>query len=154
MLNIAFVCTGNICRSVMAEEYLKKRIGDLQKQTDIKVFSCGIKALDGEEATQKTKQSMKKYGLDIQSHQAVNIKNINIDNMDYIICMTKAHKDKIISLYPKVCKKIFILKELVSKEKYADIDNPWGHSINVYEKAAKEIVENVDKLIERILKEV
>ena len=86
----------------------------------------------------------------MNQHIAKSIDEVNIVEYDLIITLTSYHKICIESLYPNVKNKVFTLKEYVSpEEKYKDIDDPWGFGLDIYKSCAKEIVENIDKLIEK-----
>ena len=85
MMKIMFICTGNICRSAMAEKLLKKK-ADEKKRTDIEVYSCGVYAPNGDISTYEAKEVMKdEYDIDMINHRATNITNSNIKGMDLII---------------------------------------------------------------------
>lgn len=146
-----FVCTGNICRSPMAHGYMQKRVKDLKKENEYIISSCGTNAIPGESATYNAIKSMQKYDVDISKHRATHIDDIDIKNYDLIFALTENHKKIIISKYPSLADKVFTLKEYVnSKEKYKNIDDPWGLDLSVYNATAKEIVENIDKVLEMI----
>ena len=64
--------------------------------------------------------------------------------------MTNQHKKVVLEMFPKLQGKTYTLKEYVNKEVvYKDVDDPWGYSLEIYEECAKEIVENIDKLLEK-----
>lgn len=149
--SIMFVCTGNICRSPMAHGYMQKRVYDLKKENEYMISSCGTNAIGGESATYNAIKAMQNYKVDISKHRATNIEDSNIENYDLIITLTENHKRIILDKYPSLINKTFTLKEYVNnKDKYKNIDDPWGLDINVYNSTAKEIVENVDKILEII----
>ena len=146
MKKIMFVCTGNTCRSAMAEGFLKDII--TKNNLDIQSYSCGIYAQDGEEATNNTIQVMKEYNIDMTNHRATNIRNSNINEMDLILCATKGHKDILMQIYPSLKEKIYTLKEYVGNNKEnIDISDPWGNNLETYKKCAQEIKECIEKLI-------
>lgn len=149
--SIMFICTGNVCRSPMAHAYLQKKIYDLNKENEYIISSCGTQAVQGQSATDNAIKSMEKYGINLMKHRATNIENSDILNYDLIFALTKNHKKQILEIYPSIKDKVFVLKEYINKEeKYIDIDDPWGLDINVYDATAKDIVENVDKLLTMI----
>lgn len=151
MIKIMFVCSGNICRSPMAHYYMQKKVKDLKLENRFLISSCGIYAYSGEKATSNAIIAMKDYCVDLEKHRATNIFDTNIVEYDYIITLTKLHKSQIEFNFPKLKGKIFTLKEFVNEEiMYIDIDDPWGLNLEVYKNCAKEIVENVDKLVEKI----
>lgn len=152
MKHIMFVCTGNICRSAMAEVLLKHKIKGKQIEKELNICSSGISAYNKDIPTDEAIKVMKEeYDVDLSNHEATNIRNSNIKNMDLILVMTKAHKLVLLSLYPKLSDKIYILKEYVRyKDENIDVDDPYGYGYNTYIKCAKEIDECLDLLISLI----
>lgn len=151
MKNIMFVCTGNICRSAMAHGYMQYKINNEYDKNNFLISSCGTHAINGEKSTNNAILAMKEYSVDLSNHRSTNVRDIDIENYDLILCMTTQHKENIIYLYPKLKGKVYTLKEYVdNNDEYKNIDDPWGFDINVYKDCAKEIVDNVDKLIEKI----
>lgn len=135
----------------MAHGYMQKKVYDFKKENDYMISSCGTNAINGESATYNAIKAMQKYGVDISKHRATHIEDSNIKDYDLIFTLTENHKRIILEKYPSLNNKVFTLKEYVNtKEKYKNIDDPWGLDINVYNSTAKEIVESVDKILEMI----
>lgn len=150
MKKIIFICTGNICRSPMANHYMQKKVKDLGKSDQYIIDSCGTYAVSGEMATKNAIEAMKVYGVNMENHRAKSIQELDLNEYDLIIGLTTTHKIAVQSLYPHISKKVYTLKEYANpEEKYIDIDDPWGLSMQVYDSCAKEIVNNVDSLIEK-----
>lgn len=148
MISIMFVCSGNICRSPMAHYYMQKRVYEIGMEDNYCINSCGTHAFNGQKATDDAIYTISKYSVNLLKHRATNIQDSNIEEVDYIICMTRMHSDYVIEKYPNLKDKVYILKEMVLDNKeYIDIDDPWGLDLKVYSGCAKEIVEAVDKLI-------
>ena len=152
-MKIMFICTGNICRSAMAEWLLKQKIKD-EKIEGIEVYSCGIYAQDGDIPTYEAKRVMQEeYGIDISGHRATNIKNAKIKEMDLILCATASHKMAVIEMYPKLKNKVYTMKEYVKyNRKYhdkIDIKDPWGYDIETYRSCVAEIEECVNGILEK-----
>ncbi|MDD2376588.1 MAG: low molecular weight protein arginine phosphatase [Clostridia bacterium] len=153
MKSIMFICTGNICRSPMAHAYMQKKLYDLKKENEYMISSCGTNAIQGQCATDNAIEVMKKYDIDLTRHRATSLEYSNILDYDLILVLTDNHKRQILQVYPSLNDNIFTLKEYVNnKEKYKDIDDPWGLDINVYKATAKNIVENINKLLEMLLR--
>ena len=152
MKSVMFVCTGNICRSAMAHHYLQKRLYDLNREDEIAVSSCGTSVWYGERPTREGIAVMDEYNVDLRKHLPTSMYDADLENTDLILCMTEDHKESIIAAFPKYKDKVFTLREYVygEDEPKKSISDPWGYEMQVYETCAKEIVECVDKLLEKI----
>lgn len=151
-MKIMFVCTGNICRSAMADAYAKKIVEE--NNLNIEVFSAGTYASTGEQASFNSIEVMKDYNVNLNNHTATNIADSNINQMDLILCATMSHKLFIKHYYPHLANKIFTIKEYAEMSKSpedTDISDPWGYDINVYRICAAEICLCVDKIIKKII---
>ena len=147
-MKIMFICTGNICRSAMAEGMMKKLAKD--NKLDLDICSCGIYAEDGDYATYNAIETAKYYDVNIEEHRATNIKNSKIEEMDIILCATESHKETVLYLYPKLKEKVFTMKEYAKLDKNGqdmDIKDPWGYDMNVYQNCAEEIEICLEKII-------
>ena len=147
-----FICTGNICRSAMAHWLFVKKIEESNLK-DIKVYSSGIHAEDGDISTYNAIEVMKEYDIDLKKHKAVNIRNSNIKKMDLILCMTKSHKLAIYDIYPDLKDKVYTLKEYVKYDdigKDIDIRDPWGYDIETYRFCLAEIDKCLDILLNKL----
>lgn len=152
MKKIMFICTGNICRSAMAEGMFKKILKD-KGIKDVAVCSAGIYAETGAYATDEAIEAAKElYDVDILKHRATNIRDSKIEDMDVILCATYMHKLTITSIYPQLTDKVFTMKEYAYGKDTADKDikDPWGCSLQVYRNCAKEIYEVLINIANKI----
>ena len=149
MKKIMFICTGNICRSAMADALMKKMAKDKNKEID--VYSCGIFAQDGDMPTYNAIEAMKEYNVELKNHKATNIRNSKIEDMDIILCATVSHKNNVISMYPELTNKIYTIKEYAGFDKNdLDIPDPWGYDIETYRFCASTINKCLEKIIDKI----
>lgn len=152
-MNILFVCTGNTCRSPMAEGIFISLLKD-NNIDNINVSSAGISAFEGDSANEKAIYTLKNKGIDIESHMSRQLTKDIIENSNLILTMTKAHKRMILNALPEYSNKVFTIKEYVyinNNEdltgKNLDIADPFGLDYNFYEKCAEEIEEYLQKII-------
>ena len=153
-MKIMFICTGNICRSAMAEWMLKKKLKDL-KRNDIEVYSSGIYAQNGDIPTYEAETVMQdEYEIDISKHRATNIRNSKIREMDLVLCATISHKIAVLDIYPELEGKVFTMKEYVGyNREYHDkinIKDPWGYDIETYRSCVSEIDECIELLLKKL----
>lgn len=136
MIKICFVCTGNTCRSVMAERIMKKKLKESAIK-DIKVSSRGIYA-SGENISDNAKQTLK--NMKISSANRKSVKLGKIDNNTLYVTMTEKQKSML------SCHNSLSFKSLLGYE----IVDPYGQDMDVYTKVAKELESGVDALLKKI----
>ncbi|WP_024832945.1 low molecular weight protein arginine phosphatase [Ruminiclostridium josui] len=154
-IKIIFVCTGNTCRSCMAEGLMKEALKDLKDSPRIIATSRGISAFDGDPASGHSVKAMKNlWDIDISSHKAKILTNTDAEQADLILTMTRQHRDIIKRLYPQKKDQVFTLKEYVYPDlnpdgSAADISDPYGMSYDVYEACAKELHECIKLILSK-----
>jgi protein-tyrosine phosphatase len=112
MPSILVVCTGNICRSPIAEGFLRHLLGS-RGAAAIDVSSAGTSGWDGAPATDEAVQAELQRGIDISSHRARRLHPTHVLQADLVIGMTTMHRDRAVDMVPEVRDRSFTLKELV-----------------------------------------
>jgi protein-tyrosine-phosphatase len=124
-----------------------------ENNLNINIFSAGIYALKGEHASYNSVAVMKEYDVDIVTHTATPIEEIDINNMDIILCATNNHKRQLINQYPSASKKVYTFKEYAELDNNGediDIKDPWGNDMNTFRMCAAEISYCIDKIMKKI----
>ncbi|MEH7222181.1 low molecular weight protein arginine phosphatase [Bacillus sp. JJ1566] len=139
MIHVLFVCTGNTCRSPMAEAILRKRCGE-----NIEVKSAGIFAGEGTPASPNTAQVLQEKGMECQHSSSLLTQDL-IEWATCILTMTSHHKQAILYSFPQSGDKVFTLKEYVDGS--GDVSDPFGGPIEIY----RETYAELEPLIEQVL---
>ncbi|MBS4175413.1 low molecular weight protein arginine phosphatase [Bacillus sp. FJAT-49736] len=144
-MNILFICTGNTCRSPMAEAILKNK-----KLDDIKVRSAGIFASNGSNAAENALKVLQENNIHHQ-HTSKMLTQEDIIWADYIFTMTEGHKELIVDQHPFIADKTFTLKEFVYNSKIdTDVSDPYGGNVDVYRETYKELEELIKEMLKKI----
>jgi protein-tyrosine-phosphatase len=149
---ILLVCTGNSCRSVMAEGVLKKYLKELGK-SDIEVMSAGIHAIDGMGPTRETIDVMSGEGIDVSGFRSKALTEALIKKADLILVMAGHHMDDIITRAPDAASKVHILKQFGIKCETAacedmDIADPIGMDKSFYEEVFLAIKKEMKRIVQ------
>ena len=151
--SILFICTGNSCRSVMAEGLARKSLYEVGKD-GIEVSSAGMRALGGLAPTSETIQVMNEEGIDVADYKSRSMTPEMIKKADLIIAMEPVHKDEILRLVPAAASKTFLLKEYKCRSKIPDsgfsVHDPIGKSIDEYRITRDEIKREVGRIADSL----
>ena len=172
-MNIVFVCTGNLCRSPMAEALLRHELVE-RGCTGVQVSSTGTWAYDGSPAMPETVQLLAKEGIDLKSHRSRAVEVDELRAADLIVAMTSVHLRELEMTAPDVMGKTRLLKELVEIEaddlgegarpqerlmallagtrpeprRSLEVDDPIGLPLAAYERCIRELREGVAVLVD------
>ena len=137
MKKIMFICSGNTCRSPLAEGLFKKYLKE-NNITDIDVGSAGVGAFAGDGVSINSILVANNRGVDISSHRARNINPEHILTTDLFFCMSDSHKQ--------------VLSRHCNEEKIVvlNVADPYGRPIEVYEECAKQLESQFPAILERI----
>ncbi|HRY47200.1 MAG TPA: ribose 5-phosphate isomerase B [Candidatus Paceibacterota bacterium] len=146
MKTILFVCTGNICRSPMAEALFRHMI---QGHGEYRVLSAGLGAADGQPPSAHAVRALMEFGIDMSHQRSRQLTRGLVDEADFIFGMTRGHADAIILMHPQAMEKVFLLREFdPSVEEFEkDIADPIGGSYEVYLECRQQIQQGVFSII-------
>ena len=143
-----FVCTGNSCRSPMAEGMFRKYLAEkLQCEVDYldrmgyKMFSAGVMNMAGLPASAEAIAACAAKGIDIEAHKSRTLSQQLVEDCDFIFAMGRMHRERVTALSPEAANKCVLLAE--NKE----IPDPIGQPQQVYNSCAELIEEAVKKRI-------
>jgi glycine hydroxymethyltransferase len=146
MKTILFICTGNICRSPMAEGIFRQAV---QGRGNYRVGSAGLGAMEGQPPSAHAVEAVKELGIDISNQRSRMLSPSLVAQADYIFGMTHSHVDTVMLLYPQAAEKTFLLREfddtLDPFEK--DISDPIGGSYEIYMNCRDQIEQGIVSLL-------
>ena len=149
MKTVLFVCTGNICRSPMAEGLFRHAT---KGRGEYRVLSAGVGAVDGLPPSENAVRALREIGIDISQQRSRMLSADVVRQADFIFGMTHSHVDAVLLLYPQAAEKTFLLREfdetLDSFEN--DIPDPIGGSVEVYQNCRDQIEQGIASMLKFI----
>ena len=138
MKSVLFVCTGNICRSPIAEGLFRRLLGN---RKDIDVASAGVHAVRGQPPSLYAVEVCEEDGVDIRNLRSQPLTAALVDQATHIFAMTGAHVETIHMLFPHGAEKTFLLREFEEPGAtvWRDVPDPIGLGRDVYEVCARTI---------------
>ncbi len=140
---LIFVCTGNTCRSPMAEAIYR----NLEKVSDMKVCSRGLVVLFSEPINPKSEIVLKKHDLELNNHMAKGLKASDIEENTLILTMTASQRKKVLELYPELTE-VYTIKEFAGE--MGDVVDPYGGTLMDYEECYIELGRLVKKTVYKL----
>ena len=140
-LIVLFVCTGNTCRSPMAEALcrllLAQRLGCRPEEVEdrgVAVLSAGVAAGVGAKASSQAVEVMAEAGADLRKHASRQVDETLVKQADYILCMTRSHHRVLASQWPQLADRMHLICR-----GGGDVADPVGGSVDEYRRCAAQI---------------
>lgn len=147
MLRILIVCTGNTCRSPMAEALLSAKVQAAGLGDKIKVLSAGLAAFGESAASLHAREVMARRGLNLGGHRSRQLSPEFLKTADVVLTMTAAHKRAVASMAPAAAK-VYTLAEYAGED--GDVIDPFGGDAAIYESCAVELERLLAKIWDKI----
>lgn len=142
-MRIIMICTGNICRSPMAEAFMHEELK--KRGVEAEVSSAGIYAGDGSAASYEAVEVMREYGIDLAGHRSRALRPEHLQDA-LVLCMTGGHLRSVMQLAPDAS--AWTIGEYAGTGE--DIADPYGCGIAIYRRCAAQIEKAVQAAADRI----
>lgn len=137
-MKVLFVCTGNTCRSPMAE--------GIFNHLSEGAFSRGLMA-EGGKASENSVKTMAKMGIDISAHVSKQLAIEDVEEAELVLTMSKMHKAAIVNAVPQSEGKVFTIGEYAHGD---DVADPYGGSEEVYEACGAQLYDYIERIVEKL----
>lgn len=145
---ILCVCTGNICRSPMAEALLRHALAaEDGPAKDLTVVSAGLSAASGQPASENAVRALRSVSLDLTNHRSQPVTPTLLDHALAVFGMTESHRMLLEFEYGPLKAPVFLFREFLPEGSETQVPDPYGSSLAAYEATRDSLVEAVPSLL-------
>ena len=148
-----FICTGNTCRSPMAEALFRRFLANALNCYDeelmdrgFNVVSAGVSAGNGAPASREAVHALAQEGIDLRNHESQPLTERLLLHADHVLTMTRGHRQSILNAYPDLASRVSLLSS-----DHVDISDPYGGGPREYAECKESIAQNLKTLISQLI---
>lgn len=148
--HVLFVCTGNTCRSPMAEAMFRQLLEERGLAHRVTVSSAGLAAFDGDGAAEGARRAMADRGLSLTEHRSRRVHSALVEEADLILAMTVSHRERLREAFPHKADRVYTLKEYGGTgDGSLDVLDPFGQDDERYRSVAEEMWALLEQVLHR-----
>ena len=146
---LLFVCTGNLCRSPMAEAMFNALAEE--RGLDWRAESAGLAAVDGAPAPENVELSLEEVGFFADSHRTRKVRSRMVEEADLVLVMTPRHKDQVAKLSRGAAEgKLYTLPGYLGEGETGEVPDPHGYPLSIHRTSVRRIYDYIERLVDSL----